>query len=107
PRNFGRSNSQAHGTSLGRILVKCGLSRGGNATRELWAWSCTAMSRVVMPRLKDVDGRDMPGHDAFRVLGKENGGSQPLEQILRTGNVGLAGRVLEVERLHHAVLDHH
>src|SRR5256885_619898 len=33
--------------------------------------------------------------------------SQPLEQILRAGNVDLAGRVLDVERLHHAVLDDH
>ena len=33
--------------------------------------------------------------------------SEALQQIVGAGDVGLAGRVLDVERLHHAVLDHH
>src|SRR4051812_9371438 len=52
-----------------------------------------------------MDGRDKPGHDVDgegtrRAL-------QALQQILRAGNLRFAGRVLDVKRLHHAVVDHH
>src|SRR6266478_2751314 len=38
---------------------------------------------------------------------KLNESLQALEQIVGAGHVGFAGRVLDVERLHHAVVDHH
>src|SRR5690242_18945949 len=34
-------------------------------------------------------------------------GLQSLQQVLRAGDVGLAWRILDVQRLHDAVVDHH
>src|SRR3954452_9607997 len=54
---------------------------------------------------KNMDGRDKPGHDADgegtrRAL-------QTFQQILRAGNLRFARRILDVERLHNAVVHYH
>src|SRR4051794_33774699 len=81
-------HSQTHVPALGRILVKCRLSRGGIGARN------SGELAFVMP------GHDVDGEGTRRAL-------QALQQILRAGNLRFAGRVLDVKRLHHAVVDHH
>jgi hypothetical protein len=65
-RNFGRSNSQTGGTSLGRILVKCRLSAGENEAR---GWFRHARPCAGHPRLACLAARcGWPGTRASRPV---------------------------------------
>src|SRR5262245_21369168 len=76
----------------------CVMPREGRHTANAGGAQSGAARRVYFRRL--------PSHPLSRMMTK-GPDLEPLEQILRAGDVGLAGRILDVERLHHAVVDHH